>query len=127
MDSVTENPVSNNSHFSVQANTFSQLTSFHVNSNVVNEGLQSQHSFGMWINDIISNSPGSVDDPLLESSPHELSTSPPTGLVFIITEVSPAWAFSTETTKVYFLFVFIDPMITQLYFILSFYQDMVYY
>lgn len=77
-----------------------------------NDGLQTQDSFGRWMNYIMTDSPGSVDDPHLESSipiGQELSTSPmmnhsqssvPSEL-FSITDVSPAWAFSTEeTTKV---------------------------
>lgn len=76
-----------------------------------NDGLQTQDSFGRWMNYIMTDSPGSVDDPHLESSipiGQEPSTSPmmnhpqssvPSEL-FSITDVSPAWAFSTEETKV---------------------------
>lgn len=75
------------------------------------DGLQTQESFGRWMNYILTDSPGSVDDPILESSiptGHEFSTlqtmdhpqSFVTGQLFSITDVSPAWAFSTEETKV---------------------------
>ncbi|KAI8561790.1 hypothetical protein RHMOL_Rhmol04G0368800 [Rhododendron molle] len=76
-----------------------------------NDGLQTQDSFGRWINCIMTDSPGSVDDPHLESSipiGQEPATSPmmnhpqssvPSEL-FSITDVSPAWAFSTEETKI---------------------------
>ncbi|XP_058212601.1 calmodulin-binding transcription activator 6-like isoform X3 [Rhododendron vialii] len=76
-----------------------------------NDGLQTQDSFGRWMNYIMSDSPGSVDDPHLESSipiGQEPSMSPmmnhpqssvPSEL-FSITDVSPAWAFSTEETKI---------------------------
>ncbi|KAE9453268.1 hypothetical protein C3L33_14839, partial [Rhododendron williamsianum] len=74
------------------------------------DGLQTQESFGRWMNYILTDSPGSVDDPILESSiptGHELSTlqimdhpqSFVPGQLFSITDVSPAWAFSTEETK----------------------------
>ncbi|XP_065863746.1 calmodulin-binding transcription activator 5 [Euphorbia lathyris] len=113
LDSRTEKTSSNNSHFNGQANALVQPTSFHANLNVVNDGLESQDSFGRWIDDIISDSPGAIDNHLLESSttsPHELSSSSVIdqlqstvpGEVFFITEISPAWAFSTETTKVLF-------------------------
>ncbi|XP_043708894.1 calmodulin-binding transcription activator 5 isoform X2 [Telopea speciosissima] len=75
------------------------------------EGLQTQDSFGRWMNCIMTNSQGSINDPQLESpisSGHESSVyteidnnQPSIGeQVFSITEVSPAWAFSTEETKV---------------------------
>uniref|UniRef100_A0A2N9EZA3 CG-1 domain-containing protein n=1 Tax=Fagus sylvatica TaxID=28930 RepID=A0A2N9EZA3_FAGSY len=61
---------------------------------LVNDGLQSQDSFGRWINQIMADSPGSVDETVLESS---FSSVPEQ--IFSITDVSPAWAFSTEKTK----------------------------
>lgn len=80
------------------------------------DGLQTQESFGRWMNYILTDSPGSVDDPILESSiptGHELSTlqimdhpqSFVPGQLFSITDVSPAWAFSTEETKVIFFMI----------------------
>ncbi|KAM3707870.1 hypothetical protein ACB098_02G058500 [Castanea mollissima] len=78
---------------------------------LVNDGLQSQDSFGRWINQIIAGSPGSVDDSVLESSissghgsfissmtDHSQSSVPEQ--IFSITDVSPAWAFLTEKTKI---------------------------
>lgn len=79
---------------------------------IINDNLQSQDSFGKWMNHIISDSPCSVDDSGLESSVSSVhdSHSPlvdhhQTSLpeqVFNITDVSPAWAYSTEKTKVSF-------------------------
>lgn len=76
---------------------------------VVDEGLQKQDSFGTWINNIISDTPCSVDGSALVSS---ISSSvvvdnQPSYLpeqVFNLTEVSPTWASSTEKTKVSFCF-----------------------
>lgn len=80
-----------------------------------NDGLRSQDSFGRWINQIMTDSPGSVDDHLLDSSfiaaqssftspamEHIQSSVPEQ--IFIITDVSPSWAFSNEKTKVSPLF-----------------------
>ncbi|KAK7329526.1 hypothetical protein VNO77_23696 [Canavalia gladiata] len=78
---------------------------------VVNEGLQSQGSFGMWMN-IISDTACSVNESTLESSIPPSVHEPYSSLVvdnlqsllpeqvFNLTEVSPAWASSTEKTKV---------------------------
>ncbi|KAK7303708.1 hypothetical protein RJT34_14621 [Clitoria ternatea] len=77
-----------------------------------NECLQSQDSFGMWMNNIISDVPCSIDESALESTicstvdgpypslvaDHQQSSLP--GQVFNLTEVSPVWASSTEKTKV---------------------------
>lgn len=78
---------------------------------LVKDGLQTQDSFGRWMNSIMVDSPGSVDDPLLESSisschgsfvspviDHQQSSVSQN--IFCITDVSPAWAFSSERTKV---------------------------
>ncbi|XVF66145.1 hypothetical protein PTKIN_Ptkin10aG0011700 [Pterospermum kingtungense] len=67
----------------------------------VDDGLQSQDSFGRWINNIMTESPGSVADPVLESSissGQDSFTSPEQ--IFSINEVSPGWAYSTEKTKI---------------------------
>ncbi|XP_042476261.1 calmodulin-binding transcription activator 5-like [Macadamia integrifolia] len=75
------------------------------------EGLQTQDSFGRWMNCIITDSSESIDDPPLESpisSGHESNLSAVMDYnqpsieeqVFSIAEVSPAWAYSTEETKV---------------------------
>ncbi|XP_020209391.1 calmodulin-binding transcription activator 6-like, partial [Cajanus cajan] len=78
---------------------------------LVNEGLQSQDSFGMWMN-IIPDTPCSIDESALEapisSSVHEPYLSLEADnqqhslpeQVFNLTEVSPAWASSTEKTKI---------------------------
>ncbi|GMP57038.1 hypothetical protein CsSME_00021291 [Camellia sinensis var. sinensis] len=82
------------------------------------DGLQTQDSFGRWINYIMADSPGSVDD--LEfsiQSSHESSTSPMMDhlqssvpvQIFTITDVSPGWAFSTEETKILITGFFNDP------------------
>ncbi|MBA0710657.1 hypothetical protein Golax_009929, partial [Gossypium laxum] len=66
---------------------------------LVNDGLQSQDSFGKWINDFITEPLGSVGDSVLElSSANDSFTSPEQ--IFSITEVSPGWAYSTEKTKI---------------------------
>ncbi|KAF9607258.1 hypothetical protein IFM89_033465 [Coptis chinensis] len=70
-----------------------------------------QDSFGRWMNCIMSDSPGSLDDLPVESSVttgHESSTSTVIDhnlsstqqLVFYITDISPAWSYSEEETKV---------------------------
>ncbi|XP_027919301.1 calmodulin-binding transcription activator 5-like isoform X2 [Vigna unguiculata] len=78
---------------------------------LVSDRLQSQDSFGMWVNHIMSDSPCSVDDPALESpvsSVHEPYLSPVVDgqqisqpeQVFTITDVSPTWVSSSEKSKV---------------------------
>lgn len=78
---------------------------------VINDGLSTQDSFGRWMNSIMVDSPGSIDNTMLESSvssDHVSSWSPlmenheasDSGITFKVTDVSPAWAFSTEETKV---------------------------
>lgn len=83
------------------------------------DGLQTQDSFGRWMNYIISDSPGSVDGSLLENpipsnqpsfvpplmDHHQSSVTEP---IFSITDVSPAWAFSTEKTKIILIGFFHD-------------------
>lgn len=61
--------------------------------------LQTQDSFGRWMNYLIKDSPESIDDPTPESS---VSTgqSYAREQIFNITEILPAWAPSTEETKV---------------------------
>ncbi|VVA90736.1 unnamed protein product [Arabis nemorensis] len=78
---------------------------------LLNNGFGSQDSFGRWVNNFISDSPGSVEDPSLEAvfTPGQDSSTPPSVYdspsnipeqVFNITDVSPAWAYSTEKTKI---------------------------
>ncbi|MFS7909215.1 putative transcription factor CG1-CAMTA family [Helianthus anomalus] len=72
------------------------------------DGLPAQESFGRWMNYIIADSPGSIDDPFL--TPEQLFLGQPSvgtvngnhheSQIFNITEVSPSWALSTEETKV---------------------------
>ncbi|PIN12857.1 putative protein, contains IPT/TIG domain [Handroanthus impetiginosus] len=79
--------------------------------NLGKDGLNAQDSFGRWMTRIIADSPESVADQALESSTltgHESFTYPmmdntrtsPLGQIFNITDVSPAWALSTEETKI---------------------------
>ncbi|KAL2464214.1 Calmodulin-binding transcription activator 5 [Forsythia ovata] len=85
--------------------------------NLGKDGLQTQDSFGRWVNYIIADSPGSVDDHTLEPSIPMLNqsvTSPMmnnhqtsiAGQIFNITDISPAWAFSSEDTKILVLGLF---------------------
>ncbi|KAK8671197.1 hypothetical protein V6N13_037802 [Hibiscus sabdariffa] len=68
---------------------------------LVNGGLHSQDSFGKWINNTLTESPYTMGDPVLESlsSAGNVSFTSPVQ-IFNITEVSPAWAYSTEKTKI---------------------------
>lgn len=80
---------------------------------LVNDGLQSQDSFGMWVNQIMSDSPCSIDESALESSISSVNE-PYSSLavdnqqvslpeqIFNLTEVSPSWVSSTEKSKVSF-------------------------
>lgn len=88
----------------------SGVDSFNIS---VNDKLQSQDSFGMWVNNIISDSPCSADESVLESSVSSLHE-PYSSLVvdnqqsslpeqvFSLTDVSPTWVSSTEKSKVSF-------------------------
>ncbi|KAB1213865.1 Calmodulin-binding transcription activator 5 [Morella rubra] len=127
---------SNNIHSSFPDNIHIQALEGQVNTNepkgdyitlgasnsldiLVDGGLQSQDSFGRWMNHIMVDSPGSVVDTVIESSissghesfvssaiDHHKSFVPEQ--IFSITDVSPAWAFSNEKTKVdiYTLYLF---------------------
>lgn len=71
---------------------------------LASDGLQSLDSLGKRINNILTDSPGSVDDPVFHSpmsSGHQQYTI--SDHIFNITDVAPAWAFSTENTKVLLL------------------------
>nr|XP_043609471.1 calmodulin-binding transcription activator 6-like [Erigeron canadensis]XP_043609472.1 calmodulin-binding transcription activator 6-like [Erigeron canadensis] len=78
------------------------------------DGLPAQDSFGRWMNYIIADSPGAIDDPLLTPEPllsceQQLGTLNGGHLesqVFKITEVSPSWALSNEETKILVVGVF---------------------
>lgn len=77
------------------------------------EFLESQDSFGRWMNAIMTDSPVSVDDPSV-GSPVSCShdslvsvvgddqQSSAQNKIFSISDCSPSWAFSTEKTKVFF-------------------------
>ncbi|CAN0888611.1 Calmodulin-binding transcription activator 5 [Linum grandiflorum] len=79
--------------------------------NLINDGLHSQESFRRWNNDAMDKSGASIEDHLFEPSissgdgssaspaigPGQYSTE---GYSFVITDVSHAWAFSNETTKI---------------------------
>ncbi|XP_057517855.1 calmodulin-binding transcription activator 6-like isoform X2 [Amaranthus tricolor] len=79
--------------------------------NMAKDGLLSQDSFGRWINEIIVDSPESVEDPTYESSgatshgslvsSGAVNNEGPVPLQrFCITDVSPSWAYSTKETKI---------------------------
>lgn len=93
------------SSVSSQRNEFGEVCTGDSLDILAGDGLQSQDSFGKWMNYIMTDSPGSVDDPVLEpsiSSGHHQFTVPEH--LFSITDVSPAWAFSNEKTKVFIPF-----------------------
>ncbi|KAL2459310.1 Calmodulin-binding transcription activator 5 [Forsythia ovata] len=75
------------------------------------DDLQAQDSFGRWMNYIIADSPGSVDDQTLESpisAGYQSFTRPINdnhgssvlGQIFNITDVSPSWGLSNKETKI---------------------------
>ncbi|XP_051127941.1 calmodulin-binding transcription activator 5-like [Andrographis paniculata] len=84
----------------------------------VKEGLQTQDSFGKWMENMIADSPESVNDQVLDSRvligeestvlaedqcfTYQMMNSldpSPLGQIFNITDVSPGWGFTTEETK----------------------------
>lgn len=77
------------------------------------DGLKPQDSFGRWVNYVVTESPDSLDNLPVESPISNGHGSSITGTmnhhhhssvreqVFTITEISPAWALSTEETKVF--------------------------
>ena len=119
---LTESIVrSGNTQLNSPDSVYSQLTGAQVNTdaqrkgsivlgtsdslnNLVNDGLRSQDSFGRWMSSMleysISSGHNSFASPGIDH--HQSSVQEQT---FIITDFSPAWAFSNETTKVYFLFI----------------------
>ncbi|KAL6982516.1 hypothetical protein U1Q18_042280 [Sarracenia purpurea var. burkii] len=100
-------------HFNISGNPSFQKMEGQTNPDFgEKDGLQMHASFGRLMNYVMKDSPGSVDDPSLEPSilsGHELSVSPMMGhpqssfpgQIFSVTDVSPAWGFSTEETKVF--------------------------
>ncbi|XVF62490.1 hypothetical protein PTKIN_Ptkin09bG0012200 [Pterospermum kingtungense] len=109
---------SNNAYLNTPEGVSHQISGGQVNSNVqrtdssaigtgesldllVDDGLQSQDSFGRWMNGIMTEASGSMGDPVLESSissSQDSFTSPEQ--IFSIIDVSHAWAYSTDTTKI---------------------------
>ena len=96
---------------------------------LLKDGLESQDSFGRWMNAIMTDSPGSVDDPSVGSpvsSSHDTlvsrvgdhQQSSAQDKIFSITDFSPSWAFSTEKTKVFFPLL---PLFTVALFIAAFF------
>ncbi|GMH29145.1 hypothetical protein Nepgr_030988 [Nepenthes gracilis] len=80
-----------------------------VLKNLTKEDLQTQDSFGSWINDIVI--PASVKDPNFDSSvsiSHQSFLSPTMTnhespipqQIFCITDISPTWACTSEETKI---------------------------
>ncbi|KAG4401315.1 hypothetical protein AAZX31_07G223700 [Glycine max] len=110
-ESVTLQTMDNQANPHEQKNNTVSLSGVDSLDTLVNDRLQSQDSFGMWVNHIMSDSPCSVDDPALESpvsSIHEpysslVVDSQESSLpeqVFTITDVSPTCVSSTEKSKV---------------------------
>lgn len=66
------------------------------------DGLPTQESFGRWMNYIITDSPGSIDDPLQHPFTPFNGDHNSTDKIFNITDVSPSWALTNEETKVLF-------------------------
>ncbi|XP_031264452.1 calmodulin-binding transcription activator 5-like isoform X1 [Pistacia vera] len=107
---------SDNAHFNILEGVYGQTMGSQVNLDIerkdftvctsdtldilASHGLQSQDSFGKWMNHIITDSPGSVDDPLQSSILSGDQQYTVYDHIFNITDVAPAWAFSTEKTKI---------------------------
>ncbi|MBA0858028.1 hypothetical protein Goshw_020425, partial [Gossypium schwendimanii] len=108
---------SNNTYFNTPTTVCNTISSSQINPNVqqkdsiatgagdpldllINDGLNSQGSFGKWMNYTITESPVSGDS-MQESSvsPVQDSFTSPEH-IFTITEVSHEWAYSTEKTKI---------------------------
>lgn len=119
------NPTAGNTHGDLLNNVYIPTVESQSNSDsvgvgtgdsldvLVNNGLHSQDSFGRWINHILNDDPGSIEDPVLGtslSSSHDtfVSTtrshlqSPVPEQIFSITDMSPEWGYSNEKTKVCF-------------------------
>ncbi|KAK7246316.1 hypothetical protein RIF29_41180 [Crotalaria pallida] len=114
----TEVPYSFPESVNIQTDSSISLGGVGSLDTLVNEGLQSQDSFGRWINNIISDAQCSADESVLESSiassvrkpysspvvDNQKSSLPEQ--VFDITELCPTWASSTEKTKVLIIGLF---------------------
>ncbi|KAF5175820.1 Calmodulin-binding transcription activator [Thalictrum thalictroides] len=96
----------------VQNQEFDMVTEHEDDSaHVVKDGFGTQDSFGRWIDGIMTVSPGSFNNLPVEStisSGHESNTSTVIDhyqfstqqQIFSITDISPAWSFAAEETKV---------------------------
>ena len=126
-ESVTLQTMDNQANPHEQKNNTVSLSGVDSLDTLVNDRLQSQDSFGMWVNHIMSDSPCSVDDPALESpvsSVHEpysslVVDSQESSLpeqVFTITDVSPTCVSSTEKSKV--SFALLVDLLTSKYYLL---------
>ncbi|XP_010671665.2 calmodulin-binding transcription activator 6 isoform X1 [Beta vulgaris subsp. vulgaris] len=82
-----------------------------LSEKMAKDGLESQDSFGKWMNEIIVDSPESVNEPsfgscVATSHGSRMSSGavshegPSPGQIFCITDISPCWAFSNEETKI---------------------------
>lgn len=80
---------------------------------LVDNGLHSQDSFGRWIDNFMTEDPGSIEVPILGTSissakesfvSPEMShlQSPVPEQIFNIIDMSPEWGYSNEKTKVCF-------------------------
>ncbi|KEH32339.1 calmodulin-binding transcription activator [Medicago truncatula] len=110
-ESVTLQTISNQGYQNEQRNHPVSSSGVDSLNTLVNDRLQSQDSFGMWVNQFMSDSPCSVDDSALGSSVSSVNE-PYSSLVvdnqqlslpeqvFNLTDVSPAWVSSTEKSKI---------------------------
>ncbi|XP_058083699.1 calmodulin-binding transcription activator 6 isoform X2 [Magnolia sinica] len=92
-----------------EASSFDQQRANELQDSKSNNTLQTQDSFGIWMKYIVNESPGGLRGlppvgPMstdhASGSPVTMEQSLPQEQVFSITDVSPAWASSTEETKV---------------------------
>ncbi|KAI4338549.1 hypothetical protein MLD38_023595 [Melastoma candidum] len=79
---------------------------------LINDGLESQDSFGRWMNYIMTNSSNALEDAAFEPSipsgypsssaavGDQMQKSTAQDMIFTITEIGPTWGLSTEKTKV---------------------------
>ncbi|PKI63681.1 hypothetical protein CRG98_015930 [Punica granatum] len=93
------------------SNNFSNLGTGNFGDFLQTDGLQRHDSFGRWMNYIMIDSPdsanGAVTKPSLSCAMGSQPSSVPE-LVFPITDIAPAWAFSTEKTKIIITGFFIE-------------------
>jgi len=127
-ESVTLQTISNQGYRNEQRNYPVSSSGVDSLNTLVNDRLQSQDSFGMWVNQIMSDSPCSVDDSTLGSSVSSVNE-PYSSLVvdnqqislpeqvFNLTDVSPAWVSSTEKSKVSFFLCSCIYLVAIIYFL----------